>query len=123
MYFESQEFAEKFTRTIAAVLVENSNTTTSTSTASHARQVSNDISNIDLQTVESKSTSTPTISEADSTPKSTPGPTRKNTRRKSLAEFQEINDAVGVALSVAESCDSGDADFNKAVGEQVVHIH
>jgi hypothetical protein len=45
---------------------------------------------------------------------------RGNNRRKSLAEFQEIHDAVGNAFGHAAS-PSGtiEADFNQAVDEQV----
>jgi hypothetical protein len=49
-----------------------------------------------------------------------PGTARKQNRRKSLADFQEINDAVGSALDEADqSLDNSEANFNKAVGEQV----
>lgn len=49
-----------------------------------------------------------------------------NTRRKSLAEFQEINDAVGMAFSEADKNSEGESgdniNFNKAVGEQVSYF-
>lgn len=119
MYFESQEVAEKLTGAVSAALVESSNQMAG-SAPSHVKQYSADIVNVDLQSIESKSSATATPVESDPSPRNATGPqNRKTTRRKSLAEFQEINDAVGIALSEAESCDTGDANFDKAVGEQV----
>jgi hypothetical protein len=131
MYFESQELAEKFTATIAATLLDLASSSTSSTSAPSLinRQVSSsDVVNVELYATASSSTCTGT-EENDSKQQmvaamaagKTPASSRKgNSRRKSLADFQEINDAVGSALFEADqSTDHSEANFNKAVGEQV----
>jgi hypothetical protein len=121
MYFESQETAEKFTVTIARTMVELNNRDPNLV----GRQLSADVLSLELQATETKSgegteAGTSGTGGGGGGPGGIPGSTRnKNTRRKSLADFQEISDAVGNALSEAEDSHQCNANFDKAVGEQV----
>lgn len=126
MYFESQDTAEKVTATIAGTMVELNNRDPSLI----GRQLSADVVSVELQATDTKAASTVSGESTEVSggmsgsegrgPGGVPGTNRsKNSRRKSLAEFQEINDAVGNALSEAADSNQGNANFDKAVGEQV----